>query len=67
MSLPLILLPGEGRSVRIGTKTTCTFKVTGKDTSRPFGSVRAWNRESREHVHISINNSLRCATWRTAR
>ena len=27
MSLPLILWPGEGRSVQIGAKTTCTFKV----------------------------------------
>ncbi|MBA3713282.1 MAG: cupin domain-containing protein [Pyrinomonadaceae bacterium] len=37
MSLPLILQPGEGRSVQLGTRTTCTFKVTGKDTHSHFG------------------------------
>lgn len=36
MSLPLILQPGEGRSVQIRT-STCTFKVTGKDTNGHFG------------------------------
>jgi len=36
MSLPLILQPGEGRSVQIRT-STCTFKVTGKDTHGHFG------------------------------
>jgi len=37
MSLPLILQPGEGKSVQIGTRTTCTFKVTGKDIHSHFG------------------------------
>ena len=36
MSLPLILQPGEGKSVTIKT-STCTFKVTGKDTNGHFG------------------------------
>jgi quercetin dioxygenase-like cupin family protein len=36
MSLPIILQPGEGKSVRLGT-STCTFKVTGKDTHGHFG------------------------------
>lgn len=36
MSLPLILQPGEGESVKIKT-STCTFKVTGKDTNGHFG------------------------------
>ncbi|WP_026730852.1 cupin domain-containing protein [Fischerella sp. PCC 9605] len=36
MSLPLILQPGEGESVKIKTNT-CTFKVTGKDTNGHFG------------------------------
>jgi mannose-6-phosphate isomerase-like protein (cupin superfamily) len=36
MSLPLILVPGEGRSVQIGT-TVCTFKATGNDTHGHFG------------------------------
>ena len=36
MSLPIILQPGEGQSVKIGT-STCTFKVTGKDTHGHFG------------------------------
>ncbi|PSB11044.1 cupin domain-containing protein [Pleurocapsa sp. CCALA 161] len=36
MSLPLILQPGEGQSVQIGT-STCTFKATGKDTHGNFG------------------------------
>ncbi|MGP1383031.1 MAG: cupin domain-containing protein [Thainema sp.] len=36
MSLPLILQPGEGRSVQIRT-STCTFKVTGDDTHGHFG------------------------------
>lgn len=36
MSLPVILRPGEGPSVQIRT-STCTFKVTGKDTHGHFG------------------------------
>jgi len=36
MSLPLILQPGEGRTVHIGP-STCTFKATGKDTHGQFG------------------------------
>lgn len=36
MSLPIILQPGEGKSVKLGT-STCTFKVTGKDTHNHFG------------------------------
>ena len=36
MSLPLILQPGEGKSVTIKT-SRCTFKVTGKDTNGHFG------------------------------
>ncbi len=36
MSLPIILQPGEGKSVKLGT-STCTFKVTGKDTKGHFG------------------------------
>lgn len=36
MSLPLILQPGEGRSVQIRT-STCTFKVTGQETNGHFG------------------------------
>ncbi len=36
MSLPLILQPGEGRSVTIHT-STCTFKVTGEETNGHFG------------------------------
>lgn len=36
MSLPLILKPGEGRSVQIRT-STCTFKATGQETHGHFG------------------------------
>ncbi|WP_036483188.1 cupin domain-containing protein [Myxosarcina sp. GI1] len=36
MSLPIILQPSEGKSVTIGT-STCTFKLTGKDTHGHFG------------------------------
>lgn len=36
MSLPLILQPDEGRSVKIRT-STCTFKATGKETHGHFG------------------------------
>jgi len=36
MSLPLILMPGEGPSVSIRA-STCTFKATGKDTHGHFG------------------------------
>ncbi len=36
MSLPIILHPGEGQSVTIGTNN-CTFKLTGKDTHGHFG------------------------------
>jgi len=30
---PLILHNGEGRSVEIGAKTRCTFKVVGEETA----------------------------------
>ncbi|MBD2101031.1 cupin domain-containing protein [Leptolyngbya sp. FACHB-261] len=36
MTLPIILQPGEGRSVKIQT-STCTFKATGEDTQGHFG------------------------------
>lgn len=36
MSLPIVLQPGEGKSVKLGT-SACTFKVTGKDTYGNFG------------------------------
>ncbi|ODG97253.1 cupin [Nostoc sp. KVJ20] len=36
MSLPIILQPGEGKSVKLGT-STCTFKVTGENTNGHFG------------------------------
>ena len=36
MTLPVILHAGEGQSVTIGT-STCTFKLTGKDTHNHFG------------------------------
>ncbi|WP_088889995.1 cupin domain-containing protein [Leptolyngbya ohadii] len=36
MSLPLILQPGEGKSVQI-RRSTCTFKATGKETNGHFG------------------------------
>jgi quercetin dioxygenase-like cupin family protein len=55
MSSPLILPPGEGRSVQIGTKTTCTFKVTGKDTHGHFGlfeySMAPGTEGARPHIH----------------
>ena len=34
---PKVLLPGEGRSVAIGSGARCTFKVLGKDTHGHFG------------------------------
>jgi quercetin dioxygenase-like cupin family protein len=34
---PKVLLPGEGRSVSIGSGARCTFKVVGKDTAGHFG------------------------------
>ena len=37
MTLPTILLPGEGKSVSM-TTTKCTFKVTGGDTHGHFGA-----------------------------
>lgn len=36
MTLPTILLPGDGKSVVMGN-SSCTFKVTGKDTHGHFG------------------------------
>lgn len=36
MSLPIILQPGEGKSIALVT-STCTFKVTGKETHGHFG------------------------------
>lgn len=54
MSLPTILLPGEGKSVSIGT-SHCTFKVTGKDTHGHFGifefTLEPESGGSSYHVH----------------
>lgn len=36
LTMPLILPPGGGPSVQIGTKTT-TFKITGEQTNGQFG------------------------------
>ncbi|MGF1523707.1 MAG: cupin domain-containing protein [Leptolyngbyaceae cyanobacterium] len=36
MSLPGVLMPGEGESVVMGN-SSCTFKVTGEDTNGHFG------------------------------
>lgn len=55
MSLPTIPKPGKGRSVKIGAKTRCTFKVTGKDTQGPFGlfeyAMAAGAEGARLHLH----------------
>lgn len=54
MSLPLILQPGEGRSVQIRT-STCTFKVTGQDTHGHFGLfefvMAAGTEGASPHIH----------------
>ncbi|MGL5871816.1 MAG: cupin domain-containing protein [Xenococcaceae cyanobacterium] len=54
MSLPLILQPGFGRSVKIGT-STCTFKATGKDTQGNFGLfefiLEAGSKGASPHIH----------------
>lgn len=54
MSLPTILLPGEGRSVSMG-KSHCTFKVTGKETHGHFGIfefvLEPESAVSKPHIH----------------
>lgn len=54
MSLPLILQPGEGRSVQIGA-STCTFKATGKDTHGNFGLfefvMQPGSKGASPHIH----------------
>jgi mannose-6-phosphate isomerase-like protein (cupin superfamily) len=54
MSLPLILQPGEGQSVQIGT-STCTFKATGKDTHGNFGLfefvMEVGSKGASPHIH----------------
>ena len=63
MSLPIILKPGEGESVKIGT-STCTFKVTGKDTHGHFGlfefTLEPETEGASPHIHLhpsSFNDS----------
>ena len=34
---PIVLQPGEGRSVEFGSGNRCTFKVVGQDTGGRFG------------------------------
>ncbi|MGH8489616.1 MAG: cupin domain-containing protein [Gammaproteobacteria bacterium] len=58
MSLPMILWPGEGKSVQIGTKTTCTFKVTGKDTQGHFGLFEYTMAPSAEGARPHIQKRL---------
>lgn len=54
MSLPTILLPGEGKSVTIGT-SHCTFKVTGEETHGHFGifefALEPESGSSNVHIH----------------
>ncbi|MGV2829723.1 cupin domain-containing protein [Myxosarcina sp. GI1(2024)] len=54
MSLPIILQPGEGKSVQIGT-STCTFKLTGKDTHGHFGlfefTLEPETQGASRHIH----------------
>ncbi len=51
---PIVLEPGEGRSVAIGPNR-CTFKVLGKDTAGHFGlfeyTMAAGSAGPRPHVH----------------
>lgn len=58
MSAPLILLPGEGKSVKIGTKTTCTFKATGSETHGYFGlfeyDMEPGVEGARPHIHKKL-------------
>ncbi|HEY9768946.1 MAG TPA: cupin domain-containing protein [Coleofasciculaceae cyanobacterium] len=57
MSLPLILQPGEGQSVQIGT-STCTFKATGKDTHGNFGLfefvMEPGSKGASPHIHKQL-------------
>lgn len=55
MTLPLVLGPGEGPAVDIGTRTRCTFKVTGSDSRGQFGLFE-WEMApgatgARTHIH----------------
>ncbi len=58
MSLPMILLPDDGRTVKIGTKTTCTFKATGADTHGHFGlfeyTMDGGAPGPRPHIHKNL-------------
>jgi mannose-6-phosphate isomerase-like protein (cupin superfamily) len=57
MSLPLILQPGEGRSVQIRT-STCTFKATGNETHGHFGLfefvMAAGTNGASPHIHKEL-------------
>lgn len=57
MSLPIVLQPGEGKSVQIRT-STCTFKATGKDTKGHFGLfefvMEAGSTGASPHIHKQL-------------
>ncbi|MBW4442380.1 MAG: cupin domain-containing protein [Plectolyngbya sp. WJT66-NPBG17] len=57
MSLPIILQPGEGKSVKLGT-STCTFKVTGKNTHGHFGlfefTMEPGTNGASPHIHKEL-------------
>ncbi len=65
MSLPGVLMPGEGESVVVGN-SSCTFKVTGQETNGHFGIFKftlnpatpAFN----PHIHKQMVEIFMC--WR---
>lgn len=52
---PIVLNPGQGRSVGIGSGSVCTFKVTGKNTHGHFGlfeyTMKPHTAGPRPHIH----------------
>jgi quercetin dioxygenase-like cupin family protein len=57
MSLPLILQPGEGKAVKIGT-SNCTFKITGENTHGHFGlfefTMEPESQGASPHIHKQL-------------
>jgi len=55
---PIVLGPGEGRSVEIGSGSVCTFKVTGKSTHGHFGlfeyAMKPHTAGPRPHIHKNM-------------
>ncbi len=59
---PIVLGPGKGKSVEIGSGSVCRFKVTGKNTHGHCGlfeyTMKPHTAGPRQHTHKNMEEIL---------